>query len=50
MIKYNSIKDIIDGWKLKNGDLYLLIKCEDKIIRSIIININDDKYMKERKK
>lgn len=35
-----KIEDIKDGWKLKNGNLYLLVKGKDNVIRSVIVEIN----------
>lgn len=32
-----AIKNIKSGWKLKDGSLYLLVKCSDNVVRSIIL-------------
>jgi hypothetical protein len=39
----HSIMDICDGWNLPNGDLYLLVKCADGIIRPITVHVGKNK-------
>jgi hypothetical protein len=38
-IEQLPIKNITGAWKLKNGDLYLIVKCSDGIERTIILEM-----------
>lgn len=29
--------NIVDGWKLKDGSLYLLVRCEEGVIRTVTL-------------
>lgn len=37
-ISEEPVANIVDGWVLKNGQLYLCVKCEDGVYRWIIID------------
>jgi len=37
-IKKEPIQNIVDGWSLEDGSLYLFVQCSDGIIRTISLN------------
>lgn len=37
MCDNGKIKDIQDYWTLADGRLYVLVKCEDGVVRSVIV-------------
>lgn len=34
------VRNVVDGWKLSNGNLVLYVKCEDGVTREVVIRNN----------